>query len=94
MTGLQAGALADQLSLEGEELGSNILYSSDQKTGEDTRAYSSSTPIGEVSLPRAWPLLAPAPRQGGPMGGPGRPRTRATGLAVGDGGHIRDGRRS
>ena len=25
----------------------------------------------EVSLPRAWPLLAPAPRQGGPMGGPG-----------------------
>jgi hypothetical protein len=43
---------------EGEELGSNILYSSDQKTGEDTRAYSSNTPIARFLCPglgRCWP---------------------------------------
>jgi hypothetical protein len=43
---------------EGEELGSNILYSSDQKTGGDTRAYSSSTPIGRFLCPGLgsyWP---------------------------------------
>jgi hypothetical protein len=50
---LEANRLA-----EGEELGSNILYSSDQKTGEDTRAYSSSTPIARFLCPglgRCWP---------------------------------------